>query len=46
MVYRIECSICAFDAEADELEEVFELQECHRAEAGENHLLEFEKREW
>ena len=45
MVYSIECSICTFDAEAGELEEVFEIQEHHRSEAGERHLLEFEKRE-
>ena len=45
MVYNIECSVCEFDAEADRLEEVFKIQECHRSEAGERHLIEFEKRE-
>ena len=45
MVYVIRCSVCELDSEADELEEVFDLQERHRDEAGERHLLEFEKRE-
>ena len=46
MTYRVECSVCTFEAEADELEEVFDLQEKHREEVGEHHLLEFEKRRW
>ena len=45
MVYRVECSVCEFEAEAEQLEEVFDLQEDHRSAVGERHLLEFEKRE-
>ena len=44
MVYRVECSVCEFDAEVEELEVVFDLQDDHRSEAGERHLLEFERR--
>lgn len=43
MVYTVSCSVCEFDAEVEGLDAVFELQEEHRSEAGERHLLEFEK---
>ncbi len=44
MVYEVECSVCEFDAEVERLDAVFDLQEEHRSEEGERHLLEFEKR--
>ena len=44
MVYRVECSVCEFETKVEELESVFDLQDEHRSEAGDRHLLEFEKR--
>ena len=43
MVYHVECSICDYEDEISDLEMVLDVQEEHRSDEGEQHLLEFEK---
>lgn len=42
MTYIVTCSECVFQYEMEEVEDVLDFQEEHRAEYGERHILEFQ----
>lgn len=43
MSIDVECSVCAFTEEVEEVTTVFELQERHQERLGDHHVLEFER---
>lgn len=42
MTYIVTCSECTFQHEMEGVEDVLDFQEEHRAERGEQHILEFQ----
>lgn len=43
MSYRAWCDLCSLDTTCESLEQVLEIDEEHRAEYGDGHVVEFEK---
>ena len=42
MTYTVTCTLCEFQREIDELDDVFEFRDTHQATYGDNHIIEFE----
>ena len=42
MTYIVTCPECAFEYEMEEVEDVLDFQEEHRADRSERHILEFQ----
>lgn len=42
MTYSVTCAECEIQREIDELDDVYDLQEEHRAKYGRHHILEFQ----
>lgn len=42
MTYIVTCTLCAFECEIEELEDVFEFRDTHQDNYGDGHVIEFE----
>jgi hypothetical protein len=45
VTYIVTCTLCRFQREIDELEDVLDFQDAHRANCGDEHTIEFERLE-
>lgn len=45
MAYLVTCSLCDFEFELDDLDDVIEFEDTHQNRYGKGHLVEFERTE-